>query len=88
MSARVLDRQAARKTMRRLLRGRYFPDFTDASSRHVRMMADGLLSKHGYPMFQEEPDHCAYSLVVTVEQLWKARKEIARLKKLLEESGI
>lgn len=78
------DRQWNRNTMRRIMRGAYFPEFTDPASRHVRIMADSLMRSGDYPMLTEEPEHCAGSLLATVEALWKARKEIARLRAALE----
>lgn len=56
------------------------PDFcvTDPCSRHVQLMAEGLLKK-GYPMLQEEPEHCAESLLATVAMLWELRAELHKL---------
>lgn len=40
-----------------------------------------VLARGGkYPMFEEEPEHCGVSLLVTVEMLFKARDEIRHLK--------
>jgi hypothetical protein len=43
-------------------------------------MADALANGRGYPMLQEEPDHCAGSIYSVLESLWKARSELAKLK--------
>jgi hypothetical protein len=43
-------------------------------------MADALTSRGDYELFREEPEHCAGSLLATVEALWKARTEIHKLK--------
>lgn len=68
-----------RNLRRRVSRARNFPHNTCPSSRHVQMMAEGLL-RGGYPMLQEEPEHCAVSMLATVEALYKARTELARIK--------
>jgi hypothetical protein len=65
--------------MRRVNRAMKFPINTDPCSRHVRIMAECLM-KGSYPMFQEEPEHCAQSLLATLEALYKARNELAKLK--------
>ncbi len=43
------------------------------------MMGEYLAGK-GYPMLQEEPLHCAISLLATVEALYRARAKLARIK--------
>lgn len=65
---------------RSVSRARNHPGVTCPASRHVHQMADGLLSKHGYPMLTEEPEHCAVSLLAVLGALWQARAEINRLK--------
>lgn len=75
------ERQLAINTHRRVLRAMRFPANTDSCSRHVRLMGETLMRGKKYHMFEEEPEHCAVSLLVTVESLWKARLEIERLKK-------
>ncbi len=65
---------------RRVNRARKFPSITCPASRHLHMMADGLLSKYGYPMLQEEPEHCAETMLYVLEALWKARTELKKLK--------
>jgi hypothetical protein len=65
---------------RRVARARHFPDNTCPSSRHVQMMAEYLLSDGYYTMLLDEPEHCAVSMLVTVEMLYKARTEIKRLR--------
>jgi hypothetical protein len=78
-------RRLARNAMRRVSRARRFPENTDSSSRHVEIMADVLLSGRPYPMFAEDPEHCAGSLLSVVESLYKARNEIERLRAALSE---
>lgn len=61
--------------LRRVERARRFPDNTCPASRHVHMMAKGLLTKRGYGMLRDphESEHCAVSLLSVLESLWKAR---------------
>ena len=65
---------------RRVNRARKFPDNTCPSSRHLHIMADRLASGKEYPMFTDEPEHCAMTMYAVLESLWKARTELARLK--------
>jgi hypothetical protein len=44
------------------------------------MMAEYLLRDGYYAMLLDEPEHCAVSLLVTVEMLYKTRTEIKRLR--------
>lgn len=53
---------------------------TCPASRHVQLMADGLMRSKGYPMLAYEPEHCASSMLATVVNLYEARVEIERLK--------
>lgn len=73
------ERRVAKNAHRRALRAMHFPTNTDPYSRHVRLMGVTLMRGKKYPMFEEEPEHCATSLLVTVELLWKARLKIKRL---------
>lgn len=66
--------------IRRVRRVEKFGVNTCSSSRHVRLMGEVLARGGKYPMFEEEPEHCGVSLLVTVELLFKARDEIRRLK--------
>lgn len=61
-------------------RARRAAPWLDGSSRHVHMIAEGLLSKHGYPMLQEEPEHCAQSMLAVLKMLWRSRAEMEKLK--------
>lgn len=67
--------------LRRVRRARKFPINTCPSSRHVQLMAEELLARGRCYMVTGEPKHAAVSMLVTVEQLYKARTELARLKK-------
>ena len=73
-----------RNVIARMNRARNFPTMTDPASRHAAMIATALMRGHGYPMLAEEPEHCGVSIGVTVELLWKARAEIARLRTQLQ----
>ena len=76
MSNPTIDRNAERlkELRRRVNKARRFPDNTCPASRHLHIMADCLL-KGGYPMLQEEPDHCAESILAVLASLWEARTE-------------
>lgn len=65
---------------KRLRKARRFPENTCPASRHTQMIGEALPTKKGYPMLQEEPEHCAGSLLSTVAALYEARTEIARWK--------
>lgn len=66
---------------RRVKRARNFPDNTCPASRHVQLMAENLLRYGEYSMLQEEPEHCAASMLAIVEALYKARTQLAKLDK-------
>lgn len=72
-----------RNIIRRVDRARKFPHNTCPFSRHTQMIGEALIRSKPYPMLDEEPDHCGGSILITVELLYKARSEIARLRKLL-----
>lgn len=74
------DAKLYRSLLRRLNRHRSFPVNTDPFCRHAQMIGYYLPRKRGYPMLQEEPMHCAISILATVLSLYKARNELARLK--------
>lgn len=80
MTREADDKKLIAKLRRRITLSRRFPTNTRPFSRHVEMMGDALAGR-GYPMLQEEPLHCAISLLATVDELYRARTEIARLKK-------
>jgi hypothetical protein len=63
-----------KKIQRRVDKARQFPANTCPASRHLHIMADCLV-KGGYPMLQEEPEHCAESIYAVLESLWTARTE-------------
>lgn len=61
-------------------RARDFPNNTCPASRHVQLMAEALADGKPYPMLDEEPEHCAGSMLATVGALWNARSELDRLR--------
>lgn len=66
---------------RRVMRARMSGPYTDPCSRHLHMMADCLsMGNRQYRMLQDEPDHCALTMYAVLEDLWKGRRELARLK--------
>ena len=68
---------------RRVNRARRFPVNTCPASRHLHIMADALsMGAKQYPMLQEEPENCAGSIYSVLESLWKARAELARLRRM------
>lgn len=72
--------------LRRVERARRFPHNTCPASRHVYLMARAMLTRHGYPMLTEEPEHCAGSLLSVLESLWKARTRAIKLKGARDEA--
>lgn len=75
-----------RKLRRKIaaVRRKAFPKHTDPWSRHVHIMADALARGKEYPMFLEEPKHCAESLLVTLIHLLETRIELAALRQAVE----
>jgi hypothetical protein len=74
------DAAMLRNVRRRVNRARDFPENTCSASRHLHLMASQLAAGKPYPMLQEEPAHCAMTMLAVLESLWKARTELARLK--------
>lgn len=60
---------------RRVQRARRFPQNTCPASRHLHIMADALATGQIYPMFQEDPEHCAETMLSVLESLWKLRTQ-------------
>ena len=65
---------------RRVNRARNFPDNTCPASRHLHLIAEALAGGRPYPMLQDEPEHCAGTMLAVLEALWKARTKFARLR--------
>lgn len=49
---------------------------TCPASRHVRMIGESLARGQPYAMLQEEPEHCAGSMLATVAALYETRREL------------
>lgn len=64
---------------RRVNRARHFPDNTCPASRCLHMIAEHLAAGKAYPMLQEDPEHCAGTMLAVLEALWKARTRLAKL---------
>ncbi len=60
-------------TRRRVNRARRFAENTCPASRHLHVMADTLASGQPYAMFEDEPEHCAETMLSVLESLWKLR---------------
>lgn len=60
---------------KRIGKVRRFPHNTCPASRHTQMIGEGLAGK-GYPMLQDEPVHCAQSILVTVAALYEVRTKL------------
>ena len=86
MNGPVSERVFNRRAIARVERARRFPDNTDPFSRHVELIGRSLAAGKPYPMLTEEPGHVAGSLLITVENLYKARNEIERLTAKLAEA--
>jgi hypothetical protein len=68
----------------------HFPHRTDPTSRHVKMIAEGLRDLRSplrAALAEFEPDHMAASIEQTVRMLWEAREEIEHLQRPIEEAG-
>ena len=63
---------------RRVARAKNFPENTCPASRHLEMIAEGLLHG-GCPRLTEEPKECAATMLSVLESLWKARNELAAI---------
>lgn len=74
------DERRLKNLRRRVNRLRDFPENTCSASRHLHMIAERLAVGKPHPMLQEEPAHCASTMLAVLEALWKARTEISRLK--------
>jgi hypothetical protein len=60
---------------------RNHPGVTCPASRHVQEMAEWLWDDGRIVQMEDEPIHCAESMLAVVAALWEARAEIARLKR-------
>lgn len=73
---------------------RFFPMFTDGCSRHVKVIAHDCLRSIRSPVrtlladADYDPDHWAQSMEITVLALWRARREIRRLREKYEPDAL
>ena len=74
------DAAILRNVRRRVNRARNFPENTCSASRHLHLIAAELAAGKVPPMLQDEPQHCAMTMLAVLEALWKARTELARRK--------
>ena len=78
-SARTMTRYTGKdlkrlvNAQRRVNRARQFMANTCPASRHLHRMANALASGEPYRMFEEEPEHCAETMLSVLESLWKLR---------------
>jgi hypothetical protein len=80
---REQDKKLIASLRRRVNKARNFPTNTCPASRHIHIMADCLLKKNRdgslrYPMFQEEPEHCAITLLSVIASLWELRSKAGK----------
>lgn len=80
------DKERIASLRRRVSRARKFPTNTCGSSRHLHMMADALLDKGRYAMLEDEPAHCAESILNVLESLWKLRTASPEYAKEIEKA--
>ncbi len=69
----MTPRNRLANTRQRVNRARRFGKNTCPASRHLHRMADTLASGHLYAMFEDEPEHCAETMLSVLESLWKLR---------------
>lgn len=55
------------------IRNKHGFKITCPASRDLQMIADVLAAGRPYPMLEEEPEHCAVTMLAVLESLWKAR---------------
>lgn len=63
------DKARLKNLRRRVNRIRNFPNNTCGASRHLHMIAEQLATGKPYPMLQEEPEHCAETMLSVLEAL-------------------
>ena len=73
------DTRRLKNLRRRVNRARDFPKNTCSASRHLHLIANCMAAGKTPPMLNEEPQHCAFSMLYVLEALWKARTELGRL---------
>lgn len=79
-----MNKTERQKMLRRLSRARRFPDNTDPATRHAEIIGRALLSMRPYPMLQEEPEHCAQSILCACTAVYELRTALADLVRVVE----
>lgn len=51
---------------------------TCAASRHAQIIGEAIGAGRPYPMLQDEPEHCAASILSAVGSLYEARLQLAQ----------
>ena len=77
---KTLVRNRLPNLRRRVNRARNFPANTCPASRHLHLMADGLIRYGKDCNIADEPERSAGSMYSVLESLWKARTELAKMK--------
>ena len=72
--------------LKQLKEARNFPINTCPRSRHVEMIAEKLFKGKVFHILNEEPKHCAESMLCTVKSLYLERTKNIKLKKQLAEA--
>ena len=62
-----------RELVARVDKARQFPGNTCPASRHLHMIADRLARGEPYQMLDEEPEHCAETMLAVLASLWELR---------------
>lgn len=73
------DKARMKAAKQRATKARKFCVNTCPASRHVHMMAEALSKGQKYHMLNEEPEHCAGSLLSVITSLWEARDQLIKL---------
>ena len=69
----MLTANALPNLRRRVARARHGLRNTSPAARHVHEIAEALAAGKAYPMLEEDPQHCAASMLAVLESLWKER---------------
>lgn len=62
------------EVLRAVDQARTGPHVTCPASRHVHQIAEALAKGEPYPMLQEDPQHCAESMLIVLQSLWMLRE--------------
>jgi hypothetical protein len=76
MAEAEADLKRLRNLRRKVNRARRFPVNTCGASRHLHLIADGLM--RGYPVTKGEEAHCAESMYAVLHALWTLRTKAGK----------